>query len=371
MPCRTAAASPAARLSFRRGRPSSPRRRRPRAQREARGAHPRRHRRGRRLDFVRALHGARALRAGPRLLRGRRDQVRRRGRLRHRAGDDAAVRRGACRAGRGDPRRDAAARDRRARRRQRPARRRSAECAGRTRRVAHALRDPRAQPRPARAPARDDRRATRAAHLARVQLARDAARLDRRRGRSPTKCSTRFRCISSRAATAHSTSAASSQGDGPAAFAWADRPAGARLAALAAARFPPDGDYPSEINPAAEALVEDIGRRLDGGAALFIDYGFPAAEYYHPQRSRGTLMCHYRHRAHDDPFAVARSHRHHRARRFLGDGGGRRARGTGRRRLHRAGAVPAGLRHSRRAGARSARRSRSPTSRRRRRCRSC
>jgi SAM-dependent MidA family methyltransferase len=37
---------------------------------------------------------------------------------------------------------------------------------------------------------------------------------------------------------------------------------------------------------------------------LFADYGFPAREYYHPQRARGTLMCHYRHHAHDDPFAL-------------------------------------------------------------------
>jgi SAM-dependent MidA family methyltransferase len=36
--------------------------------------------------------------------------------------------------------------------------------------------------------------------------------------------------------------------------------------------------------------------------ACFIDYGFPAREYYHPDRREGTLMCHYRHRAHDDPF---------------------------------------------------------------------
>ena len=48
--------------------------------------------------------------------------------------------------------------------------------------------------------------------------------------------------------------------------------------------------------------MEDIGRRLVRGAALVIDYGFPAAEYYHPQRNEGTLMCHYRHRAHADPF---------------------------------------------------------------------
>jgi SAM-dependent MidA family methyltransferase len=86
-------------------------------------------------------------------------------------------------------------------------------------------------------------------------------------------------------------------------FAWSDTPADSRDATLAALRFPPDGDYMSEINPAAEALVEDVGRRMTGGAALLIDYGFPRAEYYHPQRTRGTLMCHYRHRAHGDPFA--------------------------------------------------------------------
>ena len=40
----------------------------------------------------------------------------------------------------------------------------------------------------------------------------------------------------------------------------------------------------------------------DTGAAIFIDYGFPAREYYLPDRTRGTLMCHYRHHAHDDPF---------------------------------------------------------------------
>jgi SAM-dependent MidA family methyltransferase len=43
---------------------------------------------------------------------------------------------------------------------------------------------------------------------------------------------------------------------------------------------------------------------IERGALFFFDYGFPASEYYHPQRSRGTLMCHYRHRAHDDPFAL-------------------------------------------------------------------
>lgn len=87
-------------------------------------------------------------------------------------------------------------------------------------------------------------------------------------------------------------------------FAFHDRPAPPRLAALAQARFPATGDYSSELNPAAEALVETLGRHLVSGAALFIDYGFPAVEYYHPQRSAGTLMCHYRHRSHDDPFVL-------------------------------------------------------------------
>ena len=41
---------------------------------------------------------------------------------------------------------------------------------------------------------------------------------------------------------------------------------------------------------------------LKRGAILLIDYGFGRSEYYHPQRHRGTLMCHYRHYAHDDPF---------------------------------------------------------------------
>ena len=91
--------------------------------------------------------------------------------------------------------------------------------------------------------------------------------------------------------------------DAQAGFTWAERTADAPLATLAATRFPEGADYVSEVNPAAEALVETIGARIVAGAALFIDYGFPAAEYYHPQRSDGTLMCHYRHRAHGDPFA--------------------------------------------------------------------
>ena len=84
---------------------------------------------------------------------------------------------------------------------------------------------------------------------------------------------------------------------------WEDRPlADVLLRASAIERFPPTFDYTSEINPAADALIKEIGQRMSGGALLVVDYGFPQAEFYHTQRSEGTLMGHYRHRAHADPF---------------------------------------------------------------------
>lgn len=60
--------------------------------------------------------------------------------------------------------------------------------------------------------------------------------------------------------------------------------------------------YTSEINLAAEAWVASVAEMLTAGVVLILDYGFPQQEYYHPERHQGTLMCHYRHRAHDDPF---------------------------------------------------------------------
>jgi len=86
-------------------------------------------------------------------------------------------------------------------------------------------------------------------------------------------------------------------------LAWADRPAtGEVLAAAQALPVVADARYESELNLAARAWVRTLAGRLARGAILVIDYGFPAREYYHPQRSGGTLMCHYRHRAHGDPF---------------------------------------------------------------------
>ncbi len=61
-------------------------------------------------------------------------------------------------------------------------------------------------------------------------------------------------------------------------------------------------DYIAESGAAAAAFTQTVLQLLGRGALLLIDYGFPRHEYLHPQRSGGTLMCHYRHRAHDDPF---------------------------------------------------------------------
>ena len=61
-------------------------------------------------------------------------------------------------------------------------------------------------------------------------------------------------------------------------------------------------DYLLETHVAARAFVTTVCEMLERGAAIFIDYGFPAHEYYHPQRTGGTLMCHYRHYAHQDPL---------------------------------------------------------------------
>lgn len=85
-------------------------------------------------------------------------------------------------------------------------------------------------------------------------------------------------------------------------FAWQDRrPETPSLLELAEQFNLPD-NYLSEISLTARGLVSSLCQRMSKGAILFIDYGFGAGEYYHPQRSSGTLMCHYRHHAHDDPF---------------------------------------------------------------------
>ena len=93
--------------------------------------------------------------------------------------------------------------------------------------------------------------------------------------------------------------------DAGGAFTWADRPAAGRVLA-AAAEIAGQCDLPpgflGEIGLAAQAWAADWGRILESGSVLLIDYGFPRREFFHAQRSSGTLMCHYRHQAHTDPF---------------------------------------------------------------------
>ncbi|MHB1951872.1 MAG: class I SAM-dependent methyltransferase [Acidiferrobacteraceae bacterium] len=63
--------------------------------------------------------------------------------------------------------------------------------------------------------------------------------------------------------------------------------------------------YVSELPLMAERWVANAASRLAAGALLLVDYGFPRHEYYHPDRHQGTLMCHYRHRTHDNPLILA------------------------------------------------------------------
>jgi SAM-dependent MidA family methyltransferase len=84
----------------------------------------------------------------------------------------------------------------------------------------------------------------------------------------------------------------------------ADRPASAALRAELG-RMAPNGwprRYLSELCPMLGPWVAAIAKSLSRGAVFLIDYGLPRHEYYHPQRNRGTLRCHFRHRAHDDPL---------------------------------------------------------------------
>ncbi len=60
--------------------------------------------------------------------------------------------------------------------------------------------------------------------------------------------------------------------------------------------------YRSEILPQLPYWMPAVLGALERGVALFVDYGYPRSEFYLPERSDGTLVCHYRHRAHGDPF---------------------------------------------------------------------
>ncbi|HTJ91877.1 MAG TPA: SAM-dependent methyltransferase [Pararobbsia sp.] len=86
-------------------------------------------------------------------------------------------------------------------------------------------------------------------------------------------------------------------------FAWEDRSTPHDEAVLALLdSIDADEGFITESHEAARAFIRTLVEKLTRGVILLIDYGFPEREYYHPQRMEGTLMCHYRHRAHGDPF---------------------------------------------------------------------
>lgn len=93
-------------------------------------------------------------------------------------------------------------------------------------------------------------------------------------------------------------------------FVFADRACDLELVAqIPDAQALPSG-YVTEVHPVAVGFMRSLATMFDagfeqsgkGGAAILLDYGFPASEYYLDQRVTGTLMCHYRHHSHDDPF---------------------------------------------------------------------
>lgn len=90
-------------------------------------------------------------------------------------------------------------------------------------------------------------------------------------------------------------------------FVWAEGPDDPDLAACVASierelGAPLAEGYRSELCRWLPAWIGSLAAALERGAMLLVDYGLTRREYYHPQRRAGTLVCHYRHRVHDDPF---------------------------------------------------------------------
>ena len=80
---------------------------------------------------------------------------------------------------------------------------------------------------------------------------------------------------------------------------YADQPTGLRPPL----EVPGGHDYLTEIHPQAEGFIRTLADRLQNGAIFLLDYGFPEHEYYHPQRSMGTVMCHQAPRVDADALA--------------------------------------------------------------------
>jgi SAM-dependent MidA family methyltransferase len=90
----------------------------------------------------------------------------------------------------------------------------------------------------------------------------------------------------------------------PDGLAWEDRPTELKPPLEPAG----DHDYLTEIQPQGEAFVASLAERMlasdKGGAAFFLDYGFPESEFFHPERHMGTVMCHQAHKADANPLAA-------------------------------------------------------------------
>ena len=63
-----------------------------------------------------------------------------------------------------------------------------------------------------------------------------------------------------------------------------------------------DEGYTTEVNLQALAWIDSLYNAMIEGSVLLIDYGMGRNEYHHPQRKDGTMRCHYRHKANDNPF---------------------------------------------------------------------
>ena len=90
-------------------------------------------------------------------------------------------------------------------------------------------------------------------------------------------------------------------------FCWCNRPPEDTLShevksRIASLPWPLPDLYVAEINMHIKSWLKSLAEVLDRGIILFADYGYPRAEYFHPQRTEGNLICHYQHRAHTDPF---------------------------------------------------------------------
>jgi SAM-dependent MidA family methyltransferase len=113
-----------------------------------------------------------------------------------------------------------------------------------------------------------------------------------------------FRCLEKRAQGCVELGVSLSSAGAPQ---WAERPADAALLAElqrieSGLDAPLEPGYRTEACPRLDAWIASLAGVLDEGLLLLFDYGLGRRELYHPQRHAGTLRCHFRHRAHDDPF---------------------------------------------------------------------